>query len=201
VHGCPDDHLPATAGTVKRVLYLLSELTDEDAEWLVRVGEVRRIATGSVLIREGERLASVYVVIDGWLTVTVAGGIKLARVGGGDILGELSLVDSRPASATVTADGRVALLEIPKAVLQERLDRDKGFASRIYRALSVFLADRMRSTIRSMGYVGDSTAILAEDREARDEIDGDLLDKVHLAGSRFDRIFRSLLTAPLRAAR
>jgi CRP-like cAMP-binding protein len=182
-------------------LYLLAELRDEDAEWLVRVGRVRRIEPGTVLIREGEHLSSLFVVIDGWLAVAVAGAVALARVGAGEIVGELSLVDSRPASATVTATGGVSLLEIPRSVLQERLGRDQAFAARLYRALAVFLADRMRSTIRLMGYGSQGTADLAEDRETRDEIDPELLEKVHLAGARFERIFRTLVAAPTRPAR
>lgn len=180
---------------MKRVLYILGHLTDDDAEWLTAVGQLRRIPAGTELIREGTAVTGIFIVIDGWLRVTIAGVGELARIGTGEIVGELSLVDSRPASATVTASSSVALLEVPKQALQARIAADTGFASRMYRAIAVFLADRMRSTIRRMGYGSQGAPVsLAEDEESDGEIDIDLLEKVHQAGARFDRIFRSLLT-------
>jgi len=51
----------------------------------------------------------------------------------------------------------------------------------------VFLADRMRHTTQRLGY-GNTK----EDVQARDELNEDLLDNVHLAGARFDRMLRRL---------
>jgi len=186
---------------MKRVLYLFAELTDEDVEWLACVGTVRRLDLGTVLIGEGSMLTSVYFVIDGWLGVTVAGAVDIGRMGSGDIAGEISLVDSGAASATVTATVQSTVLEVPRAVLQERIDRDVAFAARVYRAIAVFLANRLRSSLRRMGYGGTSAVTLAEDEETKDEIDAELLGKVHQAGARFDRIFRSLLAGPRRPVR
>ena len=76
------------------------------------------------------------------------------------------------------------------AKLRAKLDQDVGFASRFYKALSLFLADRMRNTIRRMGYEDDA----APDQEMGelDEIDPEVLDKVHLAGARFERMLKTL---------
>jgi hypothetical protein len=63
---------------------------------------------------------------------------------------------------------------------------DPGFASRFYRALCVFLADRLRHNTLRMGYGG------AFDQHAKDELNDDLLDNVHLAGARFDRMLKRL---------
>lgn len=183
---------------MKRVLYILGQLTDEDAEWLAAAGTVRALARGETLIREGAALTSMFILIDGALAVTLSGVGELAQLGAGEIVGELSLVDSRPASATVTARDDAVVLEIPRADLQRRMDGDPAFAARLYRAIAVFLADRMRATIRRMGYGGDARAPLAEDQEADGEIDLDLLETVHQAGARFDRIFRGLLRADRR---
>lgn len=187
---------------MKRVFYILGQLTDEDVEWLAGVGNLRRLSPGTALIRQGSVPTSIFIVIDGSFTVTLASGGDLVKldvgenVGVGEIFGELSLVDSRPASATVTARVDAVVLEIPRGALQQRIADDTAFASRFYRAIAMFLADRMRGTIRRMGYGYGQQArnSLAEDEEADDEIDMDLLEKVHQAGARFDRIFRGLLT-------
>jgi CRP-like cAMP-binding protein len=87
----------------------------------------------------------------------------------------------------VEAAADSTLLRIPDAVLRDKLASDPGFASRFYRALCVFLADRMRHTTQRMGY-GAAT----DDVHAKDELNDDLLDNVHLAGARFDRMLKRL---------
>ena len=79
------------------------------------------------------------------------------------------------------------LLRIADAVLRDKLASDPAFASRFYRALCVFMADRLRHTTTRMGY-GNA----AEDSHAKDELNDDLLDNVHLAGARFDRMLKRL---------
>ena len=69
----------------------------------------------------------------------------------------------------------------------EKLASDLGFASRFYRALCVFMADRMRQTTQRFGYGKAS-----DDTRDKDELNDDLLDNVHLAGARFDRMLKRL---------
>jgi hypothetical protein len=61
---------------------------------------------------------------------------------------------------------------------------------RIYRALSFFLADRLRGTVRRFGY-GDGVG-LDEDGVLEDELDERLLDNMSRAGERFDRLLKTL---------
>ena len=65
---------------------------------------------------------------------------------------------------------------------------DTAFSFRFYRALSMFLADRMRSMTSQVAY-GISRPDHVPDP---DELDEGVLDTVHLAGSRFDRMLRRL---------
>ena len=118
-------------------------------------------------------------------------GVKLVGtygVAAGDILGEMSLVDSSPTAASVLAKQDSWVLAVPKQLLAEKLKQDIGFAARFYRALAVFLADRMRNTIHHMGY--GSTQAPASDAADADELETDVLDNVHLAGARFERILK-----------
>ena len=72
--------------------------------------------------------------------------------------------------------------------LRQRVDT--AFASRFYRALGVFLADRLRSTVGRMAY-GDAQ-MLDEDVEAEDEISPDLMETLDLAAARFQSILDRL---------
>jgi CRP-like cAMP-binding protein len=177
---------------MRKVLFILGQLNDSDVEWLSTVGERRRIARGTELIREGSDLETVYIILDGQMSVWSGGQIQLATVGAGDILGEMSLVDSSKTSASVRCESESVVLALPKATLSARLRLDVGFAARFYKALALFLADRMRNTIRRMGYGKLAEEPVRDDRDL-DELDDQVLDNVHLAGARFERILQKLV--------
>jgi CRP-like cAMP-binding protein len=144
-----------------------------------------------VLIREGQPVDSVFIVIKGQLTISAGRpGRILTVVGAGEIVGELSFVDSRPPSATVSAHEPATVLRIPRAVLSAKLESDVAFAGRFYRAVALLLAQRLRSTTIKLGYGGSQS--LEEDQEAADEIDPALLDTVGLAAARFDWMLERL---------
>jgi CRP/FNR family cyclic AMP-dependent transcriptional regulator len=172
---------------MRKVLFIFSVLSDGDVEWLAQAGERVQLDPGAVLIPLGSRVDNLYFVLDGRLTVKTKAGESIALLESGEIIGELSLVDPAPTTVGVEATAQTTLLRLPDAVVREKLASDLGFASRFYRALCVFMADRLRHTTQRMGY-GSATP----DESDRDELNDDLLDNVHLAGARFDRMLRRL---------
>jgi CRP-like cAMP-binding protein len=181
---------------VRKVLYVLGQLSDSDSEWLARAGELLRVEAGTELIAEGARVDAMYVLVEGELAVRIRGLGEIARLQAGEIAGELSLVDSRPASATVAALRPSAVLRVERSRLLEKIELDAHFGLRFYRAISTFLADRMRSTVERMGYDAGGSPRLGEEEYGTGEMDEGTLDTVHLAGARFDRIFRALTRGP-----
>jgi CRP/FNR family transcriptional regulator, cyclic AMP receptor protein len=171
---------------MRKVFYILTRLNDEDVEWLSTVGQRQRREPGNVLIRQGEAIEALIFVLDGQVAVTVDGVGEIARLGSGEILGEMSLVDESPPSATVTVVQPTQILAIEKQHLVARLDSDAAFAARFYRAIAMFLSIRMRNTVRHFGY-GKAPVSTEE------ELDLALLDTVHVAGARFDRMIKELL--------
>lgn len=176
---------------MRKVLFIFGQLNDSDVEWLSTVGERQKIAPGAELISEGSDLDTVYLILDGQMSVWSGGRIKLATLASGDILGEMSLVDSSKTSASVKCETESVVLAISKATLSDRLKTDIGFAARFYKALTLFLADRMRNTIRCMGYGNLQDEAVPDDVDL-DQLDVEVLDNVHLAGARFERILQKL---------
>ncbi|MEI6320142.1 MAG: cyclic nucleotide-binding domain-containing protein [Pseudomonadota bacterium] len=145
------------------------------------------VPAGHTLFAEGTHGEMMFVVIEGEVELRVRGQV-VDRVGPGGVLGEMSLIDSSPAAASIRVDQDSLVLAIPKSRLQGKLQSDTAFAARFYRALCMFMATRMRGTIRRMGYQ-DANASVDLDP---DELDVDTLDQVHLAGARFERMLKRL---------
>jgi CRP/FNR family cyclic AMP-dependent transcriptional regulator len=175
---------------MRRVLYILAMLDDEDIDWLVSVGREEQVATGEAIITEGEPLEAIFIVAGGRFSVVVGRGNVIESLSAGEMLGEVSMLDSRPPTATVVASEPSTVLRIDRSAVLARLRANTGFAARFYKALAVFLAQRLRKTVATFGY----GALHAEDSEPgqEDEIDPDLLDSLSLAGARFNMILERL---------
>ncbi len=91
---------------MRKVLYVLGQLSDMDVEWMVRAGTRRYVHDGEIIVDEGQHIPSLYILLSGQLVVEVAGVGQVMPLQSGDIVGEMSFVDSAPTSATVKAQGR-----------------------------------------------------------------------------------------------
>jgi bacteriocin-type transport-associated protein len=175
---------------MKKALFFLSVLDDSDVEWLIVTGVKRAVPQGTTLIHFGKQVDSLFMVLEGMFRVQTNHGDarELARLSSGEILGEMSFVDSRPPSATVIALTESSVLAVDRAELRMKLDEDVGFAARFYKAIAMLLSDRLRSTVSHLGY--GSELELDENIEDKDEVSSDMLETMALAGNRFVELQR-----------
>lgn len=171
---------------MRKVLFILGQLSDTDVDWLARHGRREVQPQGRLLIRAGLPLEHLYIVLEGQLSVLAGDGRTMARVGAGDILGEVAFVEVGKATATVRIDEQARVLALPVALLRRKLDDDLPFAARFYRALALCLADHLSNTMRHAGLAEDGAG------DGVDELGAAVLDNLHLAGARFDRILKQL---------
>jgi len=176
---------------LRKVLYILGQLDDQDVDWMARTGRRLLLQPGQTLITQGEATPDLYVVIDGSLVVSAAGVGKLATLLSGEIVGEMSFVDSSPPSASVTAETATIVLAIPKDDIEEKILDEPLFGLRFFRALALFLADRLRNTTKSRQAQNSKGQLGAAEVDA-DELDEKLMDKLAVAGDRFDRLTKAV---------
>ena len=166
---------------MRKVLFIFGQLTDADVDWMGKQGHRRRVVAGTVLIQEDRPVDTVYIVLQGELSVVHGRSQhEIARLGAGEIAGEMSFIDARPPSATVRAVTDAVVYAISKQKLQAGLDQNVAFAARFYKAVATFLSDRVRK---------------ATDPDYDDELDDAVLDNVDRAGARFAALSRQLLDA------
>jgi CRP/FNR family cyclic AMP-dependent transcriptional regulator len=101
---------------------LFQGMTDDALEAVAGLASETAFKDGAIVVHEGADGDAFYIVVDGTLRVTRAGGL-LRELGPGDFLGEISLVDGRPRTATATAVGPVKALVIQRQAFMDLIDR------------------------------------------------------------------------------
>ena len=94
---------------------------------------VTRYRSGSVIMREGQTGAYMYVVKEGNVAIAVREQV-VAGVGPGGTFGEMALVDQSPRSATAVAQTECELLSIDRAALMAAIKAQPAFAVAMLRA-------------------------------------------------------------------
>lgn len=171
---------------MRKALYILGDLTETDIAWLANAGKVEQLETKQTLIKSGEAVLSLYIVLEGKLAVLLNDGSEIASLGAGDIVGEMSLIEKRPPEVNIHIVEKTRILSIPLPVIQEKLSGDVNFAARFYRALAVFLSDRLRETTAKISHVQNLTQDSSQIKSVGTdmELDEGILDNLHVAGNR-----------------
>src|ERR1700712_394610 len=186
---------------MRKVLFIFGVLNDSDIDWMARAGARYGIGRQQVLIHEGVPIDAIVLLLQGRMGVSVSGVGEIAQLEAGDFIGEMSLVDSAPPSATVSAKLDSVALFLDKQVLLRKLAGDHAFASRFYRALAILLSDRLRATERRMAYGEQANGLGDETTRLKDELDLGVLDSVSVAGDRFDRLLKLVAEVAMKGAK
>ena len=101
---------------------LFQGMTESALDAVAGLAQETHFDDGDDVTREGDEGDAFYVVVDGRLVVS-RNGMTLRELGPGDFLGEISLVDGRPRTATVTASGPVKALVIRRPEFLELMER------------------------------------------------------------------------------
>ena len=103
--------------------------------------EFENFSAGATIFREGDPGGQLmYVVFDGQVRLSVKGK-EVELLGSGGVLGELSLIDAAPRSATATAVTDCRLVPITERRFMFMVQQTPKFALQIMRVI----ADRLRA--------------------------------------------------------
>lgn len=132
----------------RRFRRLAGRLRPEDVDALIAALSKQDVAAGESVITADEPLDALLLVWEGALNVvadTAEGERELAQVGPGSFLGEASLLDPGPASATVTADQGCVLLRLDRAAFDALCVEQPAVANVLLEELCRVLASRVRA--------------------------------------------------------
>jgi len=142
--------LGKTGGLVQNRETLLTGLPERDQRIILDRCKRRSVSPRTVIVSQGSGGRDMFIVDSGSLKVSVLSGdgkeISFVVLRAGDYFGELSMIDGRKRSATVTAIESTELWVLEHSEYQQLLHDHPRTATRFLTRLLLTLADRIRAT-------------------------------------------------------
>jgi CRP-like cAMP-binding protein len=126
---------------------ILAGLTDTSLANIAAFGQYRHFPAGTEIIREGDAQDRFYVVVTGKLAITaLASGkeVSLSEAGPGECLGEVSLLEPGPASASVRVVKEATLWSMNIENFRVYLAKHPGGAGALLLGMASCLSQRLR---------------------------------------------------------
>lgn len=198
---------------------IFGELRDPDVDWFLQKGYLENIPTDTVLIRSGEQVENLYILLQGLIVVSISEQKKnpltsifasleseneelsasfereIGQISRGEIMGEIAALESHRSYCTLKTLQDSSVLVIPREQLLLKLQQDSAMASRFYRVVAKLISGRIQGLISRLGFGKSSYQTgekLSQDIEYEDEIDLDVMDNLSLGGARFDWMLKRL---------
>lgn len=130
-----------------REIPLLSSLSDDELYEIVRICTMRAYDPGEFVFRQGDEGRSLMIVASGRIEIVLEGdraADAVARLGPGDVLGELSLIDAGPRSATAIATSETTVYELTGEAFETLRQQQHPAAYKIVRTLARVACARLR---------------------------------------------------------
>jgi CRP/FNR family cyclic AMP-dependent transcriptional regulator len=119
---------------------LFSDLSAKELMSLSRLMDEIDLKPGTVIIREGNTGGEFFIVLEGTIEVKRKGR-RLARLGPGDYLGEIALIDHGPRTATAMVETDARLLVLASREFHSMLASDPRIENKILRTLAARVRD------------------------------------------------------------
>jgi small-conductance mechanosensitive channel len=115
-------------------------LTPEQRTALAGLSQAKEIARGGVLMHQGDEASSMYVILEGAISISIAlpngEQHEVAISATGDVVGEMSLMTGAPRTATAIALTRLRVLEITKEDIADLLKQNPDLFERFSQVLA-----------------------------------------------------------------
>jgi CRP-like cAMP-binding protein len=114
---------------------LFAACTRKELELIARSGDEIKMTAGTVLVDQGQTGHEAFVIVEGTVTVK-RNGRKIATLGPGAIVGELSLLDHGPRTARAECESDCTLFVISQRHFLGVLDEVPALAHKLLAALA-----------------------------------------------------------------
>jgi CRP/FNR family cyclic AMP-dependent transcriptional regulator len=123
---------------VLAALPLFANVSKRHLRGIAKLAKFKEFDPGDVVIQAGEPPDAFYLILSGRAKVLGMPRTRVLRTG--DYFGEMGLIDGEPRSATITAEGELQAMALPRRPFLRLLKREPGIAL----AMLAELAGRVR---------------------------------------------------------
>ncbi len=114
---------------------LFAGVDDENMIDLAHASELASYKAGQTILFKGAIVDGLHVVVSGgagvYVKATNKAMVRVAELGSGEVFGEMSIVETGTAGATIKAETDSVVLMIPQESFRHVLQQDDGFAVRV----------------------------------------------------------------------
>ena len=131
--------------TALRDNYLFNGLAESHIDEILEMATKQTFMGGDQIVRQFDRDTDLIIVLRGSAQIKTFSGDTIAEVGPGTVLGEISLIDDEPRSATVTSVGETEVAVINSDRLRDMMKHDMGMRCVMIENLSKVICQRLRT--------------------------------------------------------
>ena len=125
--------------------YLFRGLADSHIDDILAMTDTREFDGGDTIVRQFGKDSDLMIVLKGLAQIKTFSGDTIAEVGPGSVLGEISLLDQEPRSATVVSSGPSTVAVIPAEKLRLMMRHDMGMRCVMLENLARLICQRLRT--------------------------------------------------------
>jgi len=154
-----NSQLPSASAFCKSFPQLVKHSSAQDVEALLACLKETQLEPGTALVLDGAIISSLYFVWDGELCCSIENGdekVEIGRIGPGQYVGEVSLLDPGPATASVVAESPTTVYELSREDFDKLGQAHPLIRSKLIRAMVAQLIERLRSSDQLLFQLFDS---------------------------------------------
>jgi len=135
--------------TLKHIQFL-QDFSDDHLQHLASLAEIKEFPAGGEVFREGQSSPSVFLVVQGKITLEInvptRGAMQFQTVGSGELLGWTPVLGPGPMTATARVQTPSTLLALNGAQMQAFCAHDLSFGFAFMQRIAQVLASRLSAT-------------------------------------------------------
>ncbi|HMB00724.1 MAG TPA: DUF2225 domain-containing protein [Spirochaetota bacterium] len=141
-----------------------------EIEMLKQLGKLSKYSAGSFICYQGTAGDNMFIILKGKVAILINSQVtgdmlQVAELGSGEFVGEMSILEDMPRSATVKALEQTVVLVIERERFKQFINKQPGMAFKIMKSLS----GRIRKLNEQLTYVDSDNLEVVEDKSASED--------------------------------
>ena len=138
--------------------YLMQGLSERQISDIATIASVKTFNGGDTIVRQFAKDNDLLIVTHGKARINSFSGDVIAEATAGSVIGEMSLIDDKPRSATVLSVGETSAVSISNSDLWRLMDSEPAIAKVILLNVAKILTARLRAANVALDSVVDRNA-------------------------------------------